>query len=401
MAPTTSVLARASDGARITAIRPAGDEVWLATKEIDGDEPTRIGTVEGDRYAPRFAVPRADCWDLACTGAWVYAAIWRDRVRDLWRAPRAGGSIERLVEDIDAPELQTTPAGELVYAREGQILVRDDDGGERGILPLPGPGTRHRIELQHRIHGATRVEVTDLRAVIARVAMATSLVCTDDEVLYCAAGDTTAHARVYRVALAGGEPEIWLEGHRETDDVDVTLGAIAVTGSRVAATESRVTRHGKILASAVVVRSSADRAELARHPTTGRLRLLRAMDEHVVWAHALGAGGQDRLEASIAGSPAQPLAERTGDDLRVVPGALLYGDGAELRRMALSEIAPATITSRERAVVDAIRASTSGFELTSVGGRPAVRTTRVDGSRSIQFVSDAELANIRRALGEG
>lgn len=308
--------------------------------------------VEGGFFAPRFSVSNTHCWELVCTRKWVYAALWRKRVRELWRVPLAGGVIECVVENVDIPELTTTAAGELVYAREERILVRDDEDRERAIkTPSPVRGTCLR--------------------------------CAGDSVFYTTGG------RICRAPLAAGEPEICLENHSESEEIEARLGPFAVTGDRIAVVEERASGQGQILERSLVIRELADRSEITRLAVSGRIKHLRAMGDHVVWTRVLGPGGRDRIESSIGGSPPRPLADRVGDDLCLTSSVVLYGDRAELRSIALTAITPSTITARERAVVDAIRAANGAYELTTIGGRSAFRTTQPNGSRSIQVVSEA------------
>ena len=339
--------------------------------------------------------------DLVRTATAVYVGVLANGERELWRvSPKVGAT---RIGVINLPAITTTHGGELVYARNGQLVVRADDDHERELIDLPGPGSRHEVMLTHRTYGPIMTWVDDLRAIRARVAMARTLACTATDVFYDPSGDTTAHARICSVPLAGGEPRIWLEGHDEPTasnrpPTSRRFSTFAVQEAVLAVIAIRATNTGKRLAATFERVSLETTLALAKQSLTAEVRYaLHLVGDLAVWLHRAGSGGHDVLEGVVSDTAPQRIAERQGYGLCVSQHGIWFGHGMTIQFVARDAIVPSALSRRAQEVVDTIRAAAGAYEVTRVGGQLAIAIA-AHGGRVIKVINEAELVEIERAM---
>lgn len=384
LSPSDTVLyvAASGDGELAAIASDADGELTLVRPRRDG--------------LSRTSWPHRDVQRLAFVGAALFAQVGQRvvRVDDEGRAHRISEglafapSAHGLVIAVDGGltlHPSDGPARELVqygaFPREVELVERS---GARTLVTIDAQGRYLRGEQRHQ---------TSLGGLFG-TASCTAMAAVAAGVGFVTVGGPHALPELRFVAWEGGLPAVLV---REPDDGGRSrwLGPVAACGAQLAVLTGLATQGSRV-SSELWLLSPHD-ARPRKIPVESRApRGLFAAGETVALLRAAErAGAVDVLE----GDRWRQLADDvTSVDIASTKGAVVLGRRNELVAVPWAAVddAPSPTVAT---LLAAIRAAGGAFEKTSVGGKPAIKITRPDGSRQIKPLSADDLRDLERRLG--
>jgi hypothetical protein len=381
----------------IAGIALAGQVPTVLVETADGFEVARL---EGEELTKHLGFPGTPTGAMVVLAGAVFLSS-RDAAGGMALVSvELGAARVQTIATLEAPYLTATPRGELVFA-QGDQLVLLSAHGLRALVELGGAGVEVEMDIDDRRRGRMHTRVVNPLSVVGRVAMSRGMAATEGGVVYVTAGDTISTDAVRFVSRIGGLPKVLFaiadQEDAERGTVSASLGPMAAHDARIAVACARTTLLGGRFGGELLVLDSKDGSviERATMPAAAPTAIVCAGDRVVT---ARRRDDDEVIELwTLGGTAWKHVARRKGRGLAMTHGTLWYGDGDALVRVELGALS-AGPSAKVAQLIELVKRAEGRYEKTSFQGKPAIKITSADGSRSIKPVTDAELEEIEAAL---
>lgn len=353
---------------------------------------------------------------VRCTGASTTRVPWPHR--GVSRIALVDGAlvaqIDRRIVRIDADGRRETLGTGLGFAASmhGLVVARDEglsllarDGTKRALIDL---GTFPReVEIVDRSGARVSVSidaegqyVRDARrhrtppVFLVGAGNTDAIAATETGVVFRVPGGVEALPELRFVPWEGAVPRCIVR-EPDVDGVERWIDAIAPHGRGIAMVLTH-TKNGARLACELWCLEPPTWTPRSIRIEGTTTRALAADGSRLVHQRAIG---DDRcaIDLLVRDAWVELARDVTSVDVACDARGVVYGRGAAIVRRSWTDAddAPSPAVA---ALLDAIRAAGGKYETTTVGGKPAIKITRADGSRQIKPVGAGDLAELQRRL---
>lgn len=362
---------------------------------LENEEGITVARIEGDRLVASAPL-RGKASDVMVVLAGTAFLTTTGDAASLVSMPK-GGHMERVAK-VSTPYLAVVRGTELVFTQGDQIVLLSARG-LHALIELPESAEGVVVE-RDAPHGTEKIQVPHPLATFGRVKQTRAMAATDQGVFYACTGNFESDV-IQFVPRGGGLPRALFTIPRREDavrgDIAVRFVALAASAGRLAVLAVQSTSLGGTFACELLVLDGKKGSVIERTPVaaSGQVSLAMSGDRILVGRRV---DRDEVIEAwTIGGTAWKHVTRRQGRGLALQRDIAWIGDGDALVRVDLAQLS-AGPSAKVAQLVELIRKASGQYEKTTFQGKPAIKISAADGSRSIKPVSEVELALIEEML---